>query len=266
MKSFIAALRSLVLPFGATSGPRIVLDGVNGRIEVYNAAGVLVGVLDGITGFQFTGSQQTFHVLADGNVYVRGIPETGGYVQLADAAGFGGLIFLQPEDSTVGGVVFLPAALYADSFEVPAVSSQPYLEIDSPCVDGAPDLARAQISLVGQRSNSVPDNSHIDLFADQVSINVGATRPDYHQGEYGSFLLSFGPANSASVAVTYAKVYSTPPLPIVNIDTAPGVSARWVPRAINRTTTGFTFFVFAADAVANTWVNQPLSWATIVQP
>lgn len=38
MKSVIAALRSLVLPFGATSGPRIILDGVNGQISI-NTAG-----------------------------------------------------------------------------------------------------------------------------------------------------------------------------------------------------------------------------------
>lgn len=39
MKSFIAALRNLILPFGATTGPRIVLDGVNGRISVFTATG-----------------------------------------------------------------------------------------------------------------------------------------------------------------------------------------------------------------------------------
>lgn len=39
MKSVIAALRSLVLPFGASSGPRIVLDGVNGRISVFTSMG-----------------------------------------------------------------------------------------------------------------------------------------------------------------------------------------------------------------------------------
>jgi hypothetical protein len=39
MKSFFAALRSLVLPFGATSGPRIVLDGVNGRIQIISPSG-----------------------------------------------------------------------------------------------------------------------------------------------------------------------------------------------------------------------------------
>jgi hypothetical protein len=46
MKSFIAALRTLVLPFGATTGRRIVLDGVNGRIQIYNAANALVMEID----------------------------------------------------------------------------------------------------------------------------------------------------------------------------------------------------------------------------
>lgn len=45
MRSFLAALRSLVLPYNATSGNRIVLDGVNGVIQVYNATG-LVGQID----------------------------------------------------------------------------------------------------------------------------------------------------------------------------------------------------------------------------
>jgi hypothetical protein len=41
MRSIIAALRSLVLPFGATTGRRIVLDGVAGTISIYDAANVL---------------------------------------------------------------------------------------------------------------------------------------------------------------------------------------------------------------------------------
>lgn len=45
MRSFLAALRTLVLPYGRTSGPRIVLDGVNGEIDVYNATG-LIGKID----------------------------------------------------------------------------------------------------------------------------------------------------------------------------------------------------------------------------
>lgn len=41
MRSILAALRSLVLPAGATSGQRIVLDGVNGLISVYDSSGDL---------------------------------------------------------------------------------------------------------------------------------------------------------------------------------------------------------------------------------
>jgi hypothetical protein len=37
MRSFIAALRTLVLPFGATTGRRIVLDGINGLITIFDA-------------------------------------------------------------------------------------------------------------------------------------------------------------------------------------------------------------------------------------
>lgn len=41
MKSFIAGLRTLTLPFGTKTGKRIVLDGINGVIQIYDAAGVL---------------------------------------------------------------------------------------------------------------------------------------------------------------------------------------------------------------------------------
>jgi hypothetical protein len=37
MRSLIAALRTLVLPFGQTTGRRIVIDGVNGTITIYDA-------------------------------------------------------------------------------------------------------------------------------------------------------------------------------------------------------------------------------------
>jgi hypothetical protein len=46
MRSYIASIRTLVLPSGATTGARIVLDGVNGRILIYNAANELVEQID----------------------------------------------------------------------------------------------------------------------------------------------------------------------------------------------------------------------------
>jgi hypothetical protein len=42
VKSFMAALRNLVLPFGQTSGQRIVLDGDNGRIDIYDSSNNLL--------------------------------------------------------------------------------------------------------------------------------------------------------------------------------------------------------------------------------
>lgn len=43
MKSFIASLRNLILPFGATSGARIDLDGDDGVILVYDASDDVIG-------------------------------------------------------------------------------------------------------------------------------------------------------------------------------------------------------------------------------
>jgi hypothetical protein len=46
VRSLIAALRTLVLPAGATTGGRIVLDGINGTIDIYDSAGDLMVTLD----------------------------------------------------------------------------------------------------------------------------------------------------------------------------------------------------------------------------
>lgn len=51
MRSILANLRTLVLPAGATTGARIVLDGVNGVITIYNAFDVIVAQIDA-DGFQ----------------------------------------------------------------------------------------------------------------------------------------------------------------------------------------------------------------------
>jgi hypothetical protein len=52
MRSLFAALRSLVLPAGATTGTRIVLDGIAGRIQIYDANNDLLVQLDGTSGVQ----------------------------------------------------------------------------------------------------------------------------------------------------------------------------------------------------------------------
>lgn len=51
MRSFIAALRSLTLPFGSSTGERIELDGVNGEIRIYDASNNLLITINGEDGF-----------------------------------------------------------------------------------------------------------------------------------------------------------------------------------------------------------------------
>lgn len=170
MKSFIAALRSLVLPYGAITGARIVLDGVNGRIVVYNAANVAFSQTDGIVGFKVTGAITSFQVTPNGNTFVRSVPDLGGYLAFSAIPGFGGVIQLEPENSTVPGLTFSPAQIYVDADESLAVNSRPFMQLTSPAVVGAPNLNTSSIVLRGQTNTSVTDDSQIymnkNLFTD----------------------------------------------------------------------------------------------------
>lgn len=87
MKSLVAALRTLVLPWGRTTGTRIVLDGVNGRILIYDANDVVIAEIsptidpDGNTpgGFWTRGFQSPdpiYSFLGGGLVVMGPIPET----------------------------------------------------------------------------------------------------------------------------------------------------------------------------------------------
>lgn len=71
MKSSVASLRELTLPFGATSGERIELDGTTGEIRVYDADNNLLIQIDGTDGFQVYDTSGNFRaglavILAEG--------------------------------------------------------------------------------------------------------------------------------------------------------------------------------------------------------
>jgi hypothetical protein len=171
MKSIFAALRSLVLPYGATSGQRIVLDGVNGRIAVYNSAGIQIGILDGTTGFQFTGSNESFQVDISGQTWIREVPDNGAFLNLKAAAGFGGVIFFQPENSVVPATTFTPGQIYSDAIEAGA-NSTPKIQMISPFVNGK---ASAQIVLFGQTNTSATDNSTMLVQCGNVTLSLTDT-------------------------------------------------------------------------------------------
>lgn len=92
MKSFLAALRTLVLPYGTTTGKRIILDGVNGRIEVYAASNDRIAFID------------------DTGVWVT--DPDGSYVRIYDeTVGSAAVIALRSEN--IDGIATTPATIAA---------------------------------------------------------------------------------------------------------------------------------------------------------
>jgi hypothetical protein len=70
MKSFVAALRSLSLPFGITSGTRIILDGILGKISMFNSTNEEVISMDSAqNAIVVTGSDQSKVSLTAGGGY-----------------------------------------------------------------------------------------------------------------------------------------------------------------------------------------------------
>ena len=81
----------------------------------------------------------------------------------------------------------------------------------------------------------------------------------------GTTTMSFTTVNAATQAVSYGVTFPVTPAVTVNIDSGSGSAARWVARAISIGTSGFTMFVFAADAATSTWSNIPVSWIATVK-
>lgn len=69
MHSAMAALRTLTLPYGATSGQRIILDGTNGTISVYDTNGVLLFTLSptGIQVYDTAGNRRFWFAIPGGS-------------------------------------------------------------------------------------------------------------------------------------------------------------------------------------------------------
>jgi hypothetical protein len=239
----------------------------DGSVEFNNAlirgsvsAGGGVVLLDatGVT-VQSTSTLEIYKISRTGGFVAARNPDDGSKVQIS-AAG----VFVTPADPSPLGVGVEFVALYTGYDNPGAANENPFAVLKGVEYTGK---SAPYIDMRGQAANDAnPDNTSVmNLVADDINFNVGSTQPGYERGEYGSVLVSFGPLAGASIVVNYAKTYTTPPLPKANIDTAPASTARWCTRCIARSTTGFTIFLFAADAVASTWVNVPVSWETTEQ-
>ena len=137
---------------------RGTLSADNGNVLV-NDAGLII-----------TGTQQKVSIL-DSGLYVEELPlSTGAQVLLAGAAGFGGIMFLRPENSAVGGILFVPGAIYSGRDET-LTDSRPYIKVMSPAIDSTPDLHTAQLVLHGQLSSSGTDDSYAEIIGSALQVN-----------------------------------------------------------------------------------------------
>lgn len=82
----------------------------------------------------------------------------------------------------------------------------------------------------------------------------------------GSTNLSFTTQLSFTQDVAFGFTFPAVPKVLANVDTGVGATARWVPRPINVTTTGFTMFVFSASSNTATWVDIPVIWVATYRP
>ncbi|MFE4960414.1 hypothetical protein ACFRCW_42370 [Streptomyces sp. NPDC056653] len=181
MKSFIAALRSLVLPWGRTSGQRIVLDGDAGRIQIYNTAGLLIAEMS--------------PTVDGGGVWTRGVQSP---QNLAAFLGGGELLFHPVTDN----LVQIPGQLFWDSDGLSYTS----LVLDSGAIDGTNE--RAILLLNGDPGGrgrcrvQGPSGAPADLI-----VSGAATSADHRFGQVGITPAAGVPT---SVGVTYpAMVGST---------------------------------------------------------
>lgn len=109
--------------------------------------------------------------ITTGGVYVTDLTAPGAEIQLTTAPAFGGALVITPQDSTVAGVSFQAARIYAGRVDNGGVSSTPYVRVGSPQVQAAPLKAASQTRWYGQESGTTDSNSYIEHTATQIYVN-----------------------------------------------------------------------------------------------
>lgn len=249
MKSFIAALRSLVLPFGALSGARIILDGVNGKIQVYNSSNTLVIDISP-TGIHIQGATRQWDINATNGFLARRFPDDGTKSQIFDAG-----LFVTPQTPTPvnGATVNSPGQVYAGNTGGP--DEAPFVNMVSPQYTGSPGTAgfyaQSQSDLSGtDNSLAIITGNRIEFHAPTVVPTTDNALQDsrnhyYLRGENGAFIQPVTAGNSFFLDhVTFTHTFANPPCVMTNIQDGGGNTKTWISRAINVTATGFDFFFY----------------------
>ena len=159
-----------------------------------------------------------------------------------------------PNTSTYGFDYESPTSLPGTTLTGGPTTTMPILAVQ---VDAA--LSSLNSTVVGQAS---------DIAALQASITTNQTNITNltNWTRLGSVSFTFTTQSSATAVVSFGFTFPAIPTVMTNIDSGAGATARWESRAITRTTTGFTMFVYSSDATTDTWTDIPVTWVATYRP
>lgn len=203
MDSKFGALQFLVLPVQATSGKRIVLDGVNGRIQIFDANNGLVVQMDPDTQFEILD------------------PATGASI-VEHSANPPAILFTP--DPVFGVHAVDHGSIGADEQTVP---DRARLLIDSPTLDGA---SRSQITLehatvdipkMFLSSTVANEGARLEVFGDIEASSAGTGRQgdilvDQESQTLHSDVFDVTTAGDAKVTITHGANFTPRNVIVVN--------------------------------------------------
>lgn len=205
------------------------------------------------TGVHVVGPVTTYNINVSVGFFANKTADDGSFTQIASNA-----VVLNPAEPTANGFAITQSAIIQTVVSTVGAIDTPHVSLFSPIINT--QNPAANITLYGEASDGV-EQRHISF---DGYIDSGFTDRQSHEWLRGENQLFFGSLTavaSATFAITFTHAFTLAPQVNCNINSGAGSTARWVARAFNITTTGFTYFVFAADSVASTWVNVALTWA-----
>lgn len=218
---------------------------IRGSISAGNGTVLLNG-----GGISVAGITTHYDVNFNGGFLARAEPDDGRLYQMTPNQ-----LAYRPTNPTVNGNALTTGQMFVGNLLPSPVIDQPYVSIISPFITGR---AFSRINLYGERSDGV--SARVE-FPSAVLPFVDDFNHNYLRGENGATLVSFAGLTQTTFTVSFVHAFANQPRVSCNIDSGAGPTARWQARAINVSTTQFTFFLFNSDGTSvATWSNVQVSW------
>lgn len=257
MKSFIAALRYLVLPYGATTGPRIIINGITGRIEVYDAADDLVYVIDGSIPGATAGESGTPQVIVSTTANAARVSFPSASAVEDVAARLTAALF-----NAGAGNENISFQMIGPSVDAPA-NDRIELLLDSQNADGSSE-ANMIIRVAGGTSGNLLTLDEVNGFDLYRSTDIHG-KLTAENIQVGSSSLVMTAVSSVDLVVNFATAFANAPkvtATLVGAPTLPAGSSALIVRVFSISTTQMTLRVNDVAAVART-LTATVNWHAI---